>query len=126
MEQEGVSFCLVAKIHQESKDIAHFLPGGPGHLDKWIFSGDRRAMYGEKMLAILDDKLLLYMDTVKRIKRVVRCYENANKTSRYLNIDEETKRNLVSTRTSYVLYTSFSFWVRCTIATRKVIFLQGM
>ena len=38
-------------------------------------------------------------------------------TRRQKDLDvEESKRDLVSTRISYVLYTSFSFWVRCTIA----------
>ena len=37
-----------------------------------------------------------------------------------------TKRHLVSIRISYFLCTSFSFWIRCTIATRKGIFLQGL
>ena len=48
-------------------------------------------------------------------------------TRRQKDLDiEETKRNLVSTRISYVLYTSFSFWVCCTIATGKRVFLQGL
>ena len=37
-----------------------------------------------------------------------------------------TKRDLVSARISYVLCTSFSFWICCTFATRKRIFLQDM
>ena len=80
-----------------------------------------------KVLAILDNQAdITHGHSVKGIKQVVRCcYENANETSSDLDI-EETKRDLVSTRISYFLYTSFSFWIRFTFATRKGIFLQGM
>ena len=76
-----------------------------------------------RLLAILDDQaVIIHGHSVKGIEWVVRCYENANETSRVLDV-EETKCNLVSTRISYVLCTSFSFWIRCTIATKKGIFL---
>ena len=72
------------------------------------------------LLAILADQaVIIHGHSVKGIERVVRCCnENANV--------EETKRDLVSTRISYVLCTSFSFWVCCTFATKKGIFLQGL
>ena len=78
------------------------------------------------MLAILDNQaVIIHGHSVIEIQQVVRCYENANETSIDLDV-EETKRDLVSTRISYVLYTSFSFWIRRTIATRMEIFLQGL
>ena len=79
-----------------------------------------------RVLAILDDQaVIIHGHSVKGMEQVVRCYENASETSSDLDV-EETKRDLVSSRISYVLYTSFSFWICCTIATKKGIFLQGM
>ena len=79
------------------------------------------------MLEILDENAItIHGHSVKEIERVLRCCnENANETSSDLDV-KETKRDLVSTRISNVLCTSFSFWIRCTFATRKGIFLQGM
>ena len=72
------------------------------------------------MLAILDDlAVIIHGHSVKGIERVVRCCnENANETLMNLDV-KETKHNLVLTRVSYVLCTSFSFWICRTIATRK-------
>ena len=67
---------------------------------------------------------IIHGHSVKGMERVVRCYGNANEASSDLDV-KETNRNLVSTRISYVLCTSFSFWICCTFATRKGIFLQG-
>ena len=78
------------------------------------------------VLAILDENaVIIHGHSVKGIERVVQGSENANKTSRDPAV-EETKCDLVSTRISYVLCTSLSFWVCCTIVTRKGIFLQSL
>ena len=50
-----------------------------------------------------------------------------DRTSRSHMMDvKETKRDLVSTRISYVLCTSISFQICCTFATRNGFFLYGM
>ena len=50
------------------------------------------------LLTILDDQaFIMHGHSVKGIEQVVRCYENANETSRVLDV-EEAKHNLMSTR----------------------------
>ena len=70
------------------------------------------------VLAILDDQaVIIHGDSVKGIERVIVIMRTQTRRQGDLT-STKMKPILVSTRISYVLGTSFSFWIRCTIATR--------